>query len=377
MTNTLVIILSETRASEITFDGFKKNVIDELGADLCVCIGVKSDYNYQDPFYKAAKYKFVYDEPTDFTNAFDEASSILSESRPKYERVEGINSIHGKIRVAKESTDTITYYGNTLPNLDEVNDDEIVEHSDSFPDMGWKNEVYGLKKSDGTSVKEEHVATYKKPLNWRVFLEQRRQFMGPLGGHPGSAGILIFFRWFLLKNLIDSNILTMYDNFIITRSDFIYQLPHPPLNLLDMKYIWFPNGEGYGGYTDRHVVLSKENIVKYLDIFNNFVLKSNDYSSKINGSSVLNLEQLIRFNLEENKVGHLVKYFPYVMYSIRNINGPSRWAQGTYYNELGYYIKYDSEYKESSKQKQAYEESGLNISDFYKKAIEESNMNLP
>ena len=34
MSKTLVIILSETRAHELTFDNFKKNVIDELNADL-------------------------------------------------------------------------------------------------------------------------------------------------------------------------------------------------------------------------------------------------------------------------------------------------------------------------------------------------------
>jgi len=34
MSKTLVIVLSETRAHELTFDNFKKNVIDELNADL-------------------------------------------------------------------------------------------------------------------------------------------------------------------------------------------------------------------------------------------------------------------------------------------------------------------------------------------------------
>jgi hypothetical protein len=33
---TLVIVLSETRASELTFNSFKTNVIDELNADLCM-----------------------------------------------------------------------------------------------------------------------------------------------------------------------------------------------------------------------------------------------------------------------------------------------------------------------------------------------------
>jgi hypothetical protein len=42
---TLVVVLSETRTSELTFENFKKNVIDELNADLCLCIGVIPDYN--------------------------------------------------------------------------------------------------------------------------------------------------------------------------------------------------------------------------------------------------------------------------------------------------------------------------------------------
>ena len=56
---TLVIILSETRASELTFENFKKNVLEQLNADLCVCIGVKQNYDYTNPFYRTAKYCFA------------------------------------------------------------------------------------------------------------------------------------------------------------------------------------------------------------------------------------------------------------------------------------------------------------------------------
>jgi hypothetical protein len=62
---TLVIILSETRCHELTFDNFKKNVIDELSADLCVCIGVKNDYDYNNPYYTLAKHRFLYNEEDD------------------------------------------------------------------------------------------------------------------------------------------------------------------------------------------------------------------------------------------------------------------------------------------------------------------------
>lgn len=374
MSKTIVIILSETRESEITFDSFKKNIIDELNADLCVCIGVKPDYDYNNPFYKLAKYKFTYNEPNDFGDAFEYAYNIISQNKPKYECLHNINALYGKIQNPQHSTENITYYGNInecLTNLNNFTDDEIVIHSESFPDKSWKNQVYGIKNSNNDNlVSQENVITYKKPLYWREFLKVKDQFLGGINDshnqHPGSAGILIFFRWFLLKNLIDNDLINKYDRFIITRSDFMYQLPHPKVEDMNDNCIWIPDCEHYGGYTDRHVVLSKNNIESYLNILNNLVLRSNEYFIKMIHNT-WNLEQLIKFHLEQNNVLHLVKEIPYIMYSVRSINGTTRWSQGYYNEELGYYIKYSNEYDRSSYYKIQFEKSGLTIDEFYKK----------
>jgi hypothetical protein len=289
---TLVIILSETRAHELTFDNFKKNVLDELDADLCVCIGIKPEYDYENPFYKTAKYKFVYNEPDDYGDAYEEA----------YKELSPLN-------------------------------------------------------------REEN------PLHWREFLKIKDQFLGGIKGenqHPGSAGILIFFRWFLLKKLMEKDLLRKYDRFIVTRSDYMYQLPHPPLEILDEKSIWVPDEEHYGGYTDRHAILTRDNITSYLNILNNFVLKSNDYYNKLKDHE-WNLERIIKFNLEEEKQN--VREFPYVMYAVRSKETGTRWSEGDYSKDLGYYIKYKTEFDASSKYKKEFEESGLSLSDFYKKSI--------
>jgi hypothetical protein len=82
-----------------------------------------------------------------------------------------------------------------------------------------------------------------------------------------------------------------------------------------------------------------------------------------------NLEQVIKFHLKENNVLHLVKEFPYIMYAVRNIDGTTRWSQGTFSNTLGYYIKYDSEYQKSSFYKKNFTASGLQIDDFYKQIL--------
>lgn len=192
---------------------------------------------------------------------------------------------------------------------------------------------------------------------------------GAITEHPASCGILLFFRWFLLKNLIENDLINKYDRFIITRSDFIYQLPHPNPNYMCDDNIWIPDCEYYGGYTDRHVVLSNKNIESYLNMFNNMVFRSNEYFTGLKKYGEFNLEKFIKFHLEKNNVLHLVKEFPYVMYSVRNHNGKTRWGYGSYSVELGYYIKYNGEYYKSSYYKNNFEKSGLTIDNFYKKCL--------
>lgn len=381
MSKTLVIILSETRAHELTFANFKKNVVDELNADLCLCIGVKPDYDYTNPFYQLAKHKFLYEEPDDFGVAFDYAYNLLTKNAPRYERFENLNTLYGKLDHPLHSTENIRHYANIDEDnidlsLSNVDDDEIVIHTKKFPDESCRGQTYGIrKKIDGNDVKQEHVITYKRRIHWREFLKIKFQFLGgirdPQYQHPGSAGILIFFRWVLLQNLIHSDLINQYDRFVITRSDFIYELPHPKLELMQESNIWIPDSEHYGGYTDRHVVLSRRHVEPYLNILTNMVLQSNEYFQKMRHKDDWNLEQLIYFHLEQNGVRRDVKGFPYIMYSARGVNGTSTWATGVFSESHGYFIKYLSEFVESFNNKNSFQASGYTIDDFYKSAIDE------
>lgn len=370
MPKTLVIVLSETRAHELTFENFKTNVIDELNADLCVCIGVTPDYDYTNPYYQLAKYKFLYTEPLDYGEAFDYAYDIIAKELPKYEKLDNINALYGKLQDPDQYAENITNYGAfhnmTKTSFTDFDDDEIVIHTNDFEDPKWKTRVYGIKRTKNDNmVQQQNVITYKRPLHWREFLKIKYQFLGGIKDaeyqHPGSAGILIFFRWFLLKNLMENNLINEYDRFIITRSDFIYQLPHPKVEYMDASAIWIPDCEHYGGYTDRHAVLSSQNIEPYLNILNNMVLRSNDYFFKMWSKQDWNLEQFIKFHLERNQV----QEFPYIMYSVRNISGTTRWQHGYYSAELGYYIKYLTEYEKSAYYKRKYMESGKTMDAFY------------
>jgi hypothetical protein len=294
---TLVIILAETRASEITYNSFAENLLaNSLSVvnepyDLCVCIGQKGGSPESvDPFYKEAKYRFVFDETSGFETAMDEAMESILVENPD------------------SNTCNIRYWK------------EYIRIPDQF--MG------GL---------------VKPPIE-----EQQQQ-----PHHKGSAGILLFFRWFLLKNLRTHGLIQKYDRFIITRSDFVYMIPHCPLDLLDPTKVWVPFGEHYGGYTDRHAVLSKTTVETYLNILEKMILNGDLYYEKMATFAITahphgnwNLERLIKFHLEMQ--GCAVGQIPYIMYSVRGCDGCTRWSVGEYSEELGYYIKYPLEHYRAS-----------------------------
>jgi len=389
MSKTLVIVLAETRAHELTFENIKENLIDRLNADLCVCIGVKPNYDYSNLFYQSAKYRFVYEEQEAFNDAFDTMyDTILKENQHQrknvYDVFENTNFLYGTLPHPKTSDDNIEYLGDydsvELADLDFFGYEEIVYHSAEFGHEDWKRGLYGIKKSLKNIVSEQNVVSYRKQsvqLHWRDLFAINEQFMGGIvdngKNYPGSAGILVFFRWFLLQKLRENNLIEQYDRFVITRSDYLFQVPHVDLSMLDEKYVWIPDEEYYGGYTDRHAVLSKHNIEDYLDIMSSFVNDSSNYLSKLKMNPsfwVCNLETLIKFHLlvyKENP--EYIKTFPYVMYAVRPIDGTTRWGLGRWSDEYNYYIKYDGEYGKAMHYKRLFEESNKNVEEFYKNLI--------
>ncbi len=295
----LVIVLAETRAHELTYSNFQENVLDPLNADLAICIGVTDDYRYDNPFYRKAKYKFLYPEVEDYGPAFDYA------------------------------------YANILADN---------------PQM-------------------------KNPIHWRNFLKIKDQFMGgvkdPYNQHPGSAGILIFYRWFLLKNLLEADLLDKYDFFIITRSDYIYRLPHPRMEIFSDELIYAPDGEAYSGITDRHIVLPSKFVVPYLSLLSAMVDQKNHYYDLMKVRGNWNLEQLIKFHLVQSNIWEYVRFFPYVMYTVRPINGTTRWSSGVFSEQHQFFIKYPSEYQTALDHKLVFEGSNCGIDFFYKNRLRE------
>lgn len=269
---TLVCIIGETRAQDLTWNKFKKNVLNSLNADLALCVAEKKQKN--SPMYDHAKYIWSYKDSKDYTSHYNKAQiSILRKKKLSLR-----------------------------PN--------------------WKKMI---------KIKDFWLARIK----------------GASKISSGTGGLLIYCRWFLLQRIEQLKLNLKYDRFIITRSDFIWNINHPKMSNLDSNFIWIPYGESYGGYTDRHAVLSKNNYYDYLNLIEPILLEPEKLYLKMKNKNNWNLERYIKFYLEMKGYRKKVKQFPYLMYSVRNKKIKTRFRPGKYSQKHKYYVKYFKEYLSS------------------------------
>jgi len=275
----LVCLLGKPRAHQLTFPSFKREVLDELNGDLALALTIDENFDYANPFWQHAKYRWTAPDFTDYGEAFDLAQRWLCQ-----------------------------------------------QHNIPAPD-------------------------------WRLMLQIRGNWQGAIRSpdpSPSVSSILFFCRWLLLHGLQQDGVLDRYDRFVITRSDFVWLCPHPPLSILDRDAIWFPDGEHYGGLVDRHLVVSRADVVNCLNVIEDILLEPSQLYEELNymqGRQLFqnNLEQFLAHHLHRKGLFHKVKMFPYVMYLARPVWEESpTWSRGHYEPAVGHYVKYASEYRDAS-----------------------------
>jgi hypothetical protein len=267
----LVCVLASTRAHQVTFPSFKRQVLDELNGDLALALLIDEKYDYANPFWQHAKYRWTAPIFSDIGDAFDLAQRWLCQ-----------------------------------------------QHKVEAP-------------------------------NWRSMLRLKGMWQGGIRSpdpQPGVSSILPFCRWLLLNGLQQDEILDRYDRFVITRSDFVWSCPHPPLSILDRDAIWLPDGEDWGGLNDRHFVVSRANVVNCLNMIEDIVLRPIQlYEEMKNQPKDWNDEQFLACHFGSKGLLQKVKRFPYVMYTARPANDDSpTWSWGRYEPAVGHYVKYEKEF---------------------------------
>ncbi len=161
----------------------------------------------------------------------------------------------------------------------------------------------------------------------------------------GSGAITLTFRAEVLRKLIENGLLAKYDNFIMSRADYVYGCMHIKPIPLD-NHAWIPEGEDYGGVTDRHLMASAAVFAKAINATEVVCnpRKWYDIISQSNEQNI-NIELLLKLLFQDQHIP--LARFPRNMFSIRKNGDLTRWSKGDHHHELtpkfGILVKYPTE----------------------------------
>lgn len=143
----------------------------------------------------------------------------------------------------------------------------------------------------------------------------------------------------------EHDLLDKYDVFVLTRSDHHYAYDHPKFEYnteLDFNRIWVPLGEDYGGLTDRHCVIHKSQVSKYLNLVPFVIRLCHEHPQ---ATRSYNIEQFVRCLLLFNGMYEGVKRFDRIMYTVKTEEDMTTWSVGIFKDpQSDVLIKYPSEF---------------------------------
>jgi hypothetical protein len=197
----------------------------------------------------------------------------------------------------------------------------------------------------------------EQQAKWEKYLKIDGNWLGGIEGRKGSGFHLNFNYSKLserLKYLAERGL--SYQRAIITRTDLLWLVEHPSLNLLDSNFIWTPTGENYNGHNDRHAVCSRNNIFDYLSLHDFMInFKALEYIQNDLDGNNLNHERHLKSHLDH--CGVKVSSFKSVAYLTGDRQSHTNWGSVKYkcINGVEYAYKYESELLAAIKNKRKFE----------------------
>jgi hypothetical protein len=185
--------------------------------------------------------------------------------------------------------------------------------------------------------------------DWRQLCKIPDQWLGSIKncGHPASAGILWSFRWLVQQKLALLNLEDKYDVFILSRADELFLCDHYNFSQFNKSVGYLPEGEEYGGYSDRHLAGNFDIWNKMINITKNIVCnpeKMRESLFKWKPGSGFNMESVQKAMWDE--WGLEITSFPRTMFTVRGPEDPTQWSTGEAHEILSKFklkVKYQGE----------------------------------
>ena len=169
--------------------------------------------------------------------------------------------------------------------------------------------------------------------------------LGGIKGYDfvGSGSIGLMMRWFLAQRLQQERLIEKYDHFVVTRSDHYYVCDHrKEFNAINSGVLMVPKGEDYGGITDRHLVVGRDNLLKALNVLPPILRNPHQYVHLFDATFGNNLERLLAYRWMEE--GLTVQRFDRIMFVCGEAGDETRTTQLGMETPDGVRLKYAKEY---------------------------------
>ena len=197
----------------------------------------------------------------------------------------------------------------------------------------------------------DFMREYENGKEWRYLKVIGDNWLRPLGDiKEGTGGITLFYKWFLWKNLKEHNLLDEYDQFIITRGDYL----HVADIIQPIKdRILIPGYEFHGGVCDRLAIVPREYISKFLRLGTSIVLEPDELLKKYQ-TSRWPLERIIKgwngetftfIMLMNAGLWNKISFYKPTMFTASANSPPARFCHTMYCDIHKCYLRYRNEYR--------------------------------
>jgi hypothetical protein len=162
----------------------------------------------------------------------------------------------------------------------------------------------------------------------------------------GSGAIIASMRLMALEKIAALGLTETFPQMILTRADYVYlKPPRHPVVMRDSNVVHIPDGENWGGVTDRYAAGSTAAMLKYLRWGESYACDANRtaHDMSVGSGPEVSLDRYLRY------VGMDVDACEGTMFTVRRSSGedPYSWREGTRVEALarfGLLAKYSTEY---------------------------------
>ena len=227
--------------------------------------------------------------------------------------------------------------------------------------------AFPANKDDIIISSSKYIWGHDEPSDWALVVDHWRDNKGAwrqvnklsmnnhlfgLGAKDGivGSGIIVTYWRDYLSTCLTEDIVSQYDWFVFTRSDFYWNIPHPSVNLLSDDHIYIQDSEYHGGVPDRHFIVPKRLVRLFIGLSSPVFCDPIGLIGRVDASHspALNIEAYLKFRLQELGLLSSVLALPQLGFLVRSPDEDSRHSMGELHRGLGLYIKYITEFRASS-----------------------------